>query len=138
MGLAVVAVNAEFSSSDKLKQVRPYRVCLSMRRREARIHHNISRILTFCTVLSLRAYVKASALPPLPLTSSGDSKASNKAMKKAKLYTPAATNALQLTSSSRSEVPVKRDVQQLKRVTIKAEDMNGALAIVSCVVVTLS
>lgn len=109
-----------------------------MRRREARIHHDIPLILTVCNVLSLYAYVKASALQPLPLTSSGDSKASNKAMKKAKLYTPATTNALQLTASSNSKVPAKRDVQQLKRVTIKAEDMNGALAIVSRVVVTLS
>lgn len=76
----------------------------------------------------LCANVKASALQPLPLTSNGDSKASNKAMKKAKLYTPAATNALQLTSTSGA--PGKRQVQQLMRVTIKAEDMNGALAIV--------
>uniref|UniRef100_K3X2D8 Uncharacterized protein n=1 Tax=Globisporangium ultimum (strain ATCC 200006 / CBS 805.95 / DAOM BR144) TaxID=431595 RepID=K3X2D8_GLOUD len=67
----------------------------------------------------------ASDLPPLQLTAA-DTKAGGKAIKKSKLYTPNVANALQLSSDAAS---TKNTVRQLKRITLKVEDMNGALAL---------
>jgi hypothetical protein len=76
---------------------------------------------------------QASDLPPLQLTAA-DTKAGGKAIKKSKLYTPNVANALQLSSDAAS---TKNTVRQLKRITLKVEDMNGALALVryGCVMV---
>ncbi|KAF1329247.1 Ribonuclease p protein subunit p30, partial [Globisporangium splendens] len=60
------------------------------------------------------------------MLTAADTKSGGKAIKKAKLYTPNVANALQLASDAAS---TKRTVRQLKRITLKVEDMNGALAL---------
>ncbi|TYZ65604.1 hypothetical protein PybrP1_010514 [[Pythium] brassicae (nom. inval.)] len=66
---------------------------------------------------------QAAAVHSLPLTAGGGD---GRGMKKSKTYTPAVANALQLAAVGGSQV---RAVQQLKRVTLKVDDVNGAMAI---------
>lgn len=105
MGYAFVGVNTAFESGGKLKEVRP--TWMSLERAALMIQWLLS--------------VQASTVQELPKTL--QDKTGRKA---AKMYAAMPANGLQLKSARRNQ----QSVQQLKRITVKVDDMNAAQALV--------
>lgn len=112
-GYGIVAVNVDCESPAKLKEVRGAIAW--------------SGPSTFCRRQELMQCVFVTAIQATMVQLLSDTVATKggKPAKKAKLYTPSPTNALQLTASQG-----KKPVRQIRRITLKLDDIASAHAMV--------